>query len=91
MLKKMKKVGHLHPDDHYHHLPFYTRADIGKHRTVETGIWMSYGDGVYDVTEFVKRHPGGSSKIVMAAGGAIEPFWEMYPFHKQESIKSILK
>jgi hypothetical protein len=26
----------------------------------------------------------------MAAGGPIEPFWEMYPFHKKDNVKSLL-
>ena len=30
---------------------------------------------MYDVTEFIANHPGGSEKILMAAGGAIEPYW----------------
>ena len=52
---------------------------------------MSYEDGVYDITEFIKRHPGGSEKILMAAGGPLEPFWEMYPFHKVETIIEMLR
>jgi hypothetical protein len=31
-------------------------------------IWMSYGGYVYDVTDFIQNHPGGSEKIMMAAG-----------------------
>jgi sulfite oxidase len=27
---------------------------------------------------------------MMAAGGAIDPFWQMYPFHKVDSVKSLL-
>ena len=26
----------------------------------------------------------------MANGGPIEPWWEMYPFHKEENVKSLL-
>ena len=51
---------------------------------------MTYGDSVYDLTSFAKSHPGGSDKLMMAAGGPIEPFWEMYPFHKHENIKTLL-
>jgi sulfite oxidase len=38
----------------------------------------------------LKAHPGGSDKLMMAAGGSIEPFWEMYSFHKRENIYSLL-
>jgi len=53
-------------------------------------LWVTYKDGVYDLTNFAKSHPGGSEKLYMAAGGPIEPFWQMYPFHKVENIISML-
>lgn len=31
-------------------------------------IWMSYGGVVYDVTDFIHNHPGGSERILLAAG-----------------------
>ena len=27
---------------------------------------------------------------MMAKGGPIEPFWEMYPFHKEEAVYKLL-
>ena len=30
--------------------------------------WMSYGGVVYDVTNFIHNHPGGSERILLAAG-----------------------
>ena len=33
------------------------------------------------MTEFIANHPGGSEKIIMAAGSAIEPFWHLYRQH----------
>ena len=38
-------------------------------------IWMTYGGYVYNVTDFIANHPGGSEKIMLAAGGPIEPHW----------------
>ena len=52
---------------------------------------MSYQDGVYDITDFLKSNPGGADKLMMSAGGAIDPFWEMYPFHKVDSVLFLLK
>ena len=46
--------------------------------------------GVYDVTDFVGSHPGGN-KILMAAGGAIEPFWALYAQHKTAEVAEILE
>jgi predicted heme/steroid binding protein len=37
-------------------------------------IWMSYGGVVYDVTNFIPNHPGGSEKILMAAGTVCRRF-----------------
>jgi sulfite oxidase len=38
------------------------------------------GAGVYDVTNYVKAHPGGRV-LLSAAGGAAEPFWASWPAH----------
>ena len=46
--------------------------------------------GVYDVTEFQKNHPGGE-KILLAAGGSVEPFWALYAQHKTEEVMEILE
>lgn len=57
---------------------------------VNKKIWVTYKDGVYDLANFVKNHPGGSDKLMMANGGPIEPWWQMYPFHKHDNIISML-
>ena len=56
-------------------LPTYTRAEIAKHTSAETGVWVIFRGGVYDITEFVQNHPGGVEKILTAAGQSVEPFW----------------
>lgn len=63
-------------------LPVYTSEQVA-HNNGDDGrpIWMSYGGFVYDVTDFVANHPGGSEKIMTAAGSAIEPFWFLYRQH----------
>ncbi|KAI7843652.1 hypothetical protein COHA_002555, partial [Chlorella ohadii] len=60
------------------------KEEVAKHRTKETGIWVTYKDGVYDVTKFVEQHPGGTARIMLAAGGAIDPFWAMYQQHNTD-------
>ncbi|XP_051865408.1 sulfite oxidase, mitochondrial isoform X2 [Pristis pectinata] len=70
--------------------PIYTRQDVAKHKTMESGIWVTYKSEVYDITNFVELHPGGD-KILLAAGGALEPFWSMYAVHKQEHVYEILE
>eukprot|EP01097_Dermamoeba_algensis_P011272 TRINITY_DN866_c0_g2_i1.p1 TRINITY_DN866_c0_g2~~TRINITY_DN866_c0_g2_i1.p1 ORF type:complete len:621 (+),score=115.54 TRINITY_DN866_c0_g2_i1:125-1987(+) len=72
-------------------LPFYTRQEVAKHKTEATGIWVIYQGGVYDVTNFVENHPGGKAKIMLAAGGSVEPFWKVYKMHQSEHIREILE
>ena len=49
-----------------------------------------YFQGVYDVTDFVQSHPGGE-KILLAAGGSVEPFWAIYAQHKTAEVMEILE
>ena len=67
-------------------LPTYTRKEVSLHYNKETRIWVMYKDGVYDITDFLDLHPGGESKILLAAGGSIEPFWAQYSFHLDSEL-----
>mmetsp|Transcript_71245 Transcript_71245/g.170157 ORF Transcript_71245/g.170157 Transcript_71245/m.170157 type:complete len:578 (+) Transcript_71245:23-1756(+) len=64
--------------------------EVKKHNSPEKGIWVTYRDGVYDITKFVQNHPGGLERILKAAGGQIDPFWAMYAQHNVASVKDIL-
>ena len=64
--------------------PIYTREEVSKHTTPETRIWVTFKDGVYDITEFVQAHPGGAQRIMLAAGGQVDPFWLLYQQHYTE-------
>lgn len=62
--------------------PIYTSDQVAENDGRDgKRIWMSYGGVVYDVTEFIANHPGGSEKIMEAAGGCLEPFWHTYRQH----------
>jgi hypothetical protein len=50
-------------------MPIYTSEQVAEHDGENgTSMWMSYGGVVYDVTDFIVNHPGGSEKISTAAG-----------------------
>lgn len=70
-------------------LPTFTQEEVTRHRSLQDGVWVTYKGGVYDITEFVAMHPGGD-KILLAAGGDLEPFWALYAVHKQEHVLEIL-
>ena len=63
-------------------LPTYTMEQVSKNNGMDgRRVWMTYGGNVYDTTDFIVNHPGGSEKILLAAGGAIEPHWHLYRQH----------
>eukprot|EP00178_Gracilaria_changii_P000182 TRINITY_DN1017_c0_g1_i1.p1 TRINITY_DN1017_c0_g1~~TRINITY_DN1017_c0_g1_i1.p1 ORF type:complete len:563 (+),score=82.12 TRINITY_DN1017_c0_g1_i1:191-1879(+) len=53
-------------------------------------VLVTYGNGVFDITEFVEGHPGGEV-ILLAAGGPLEPFFETYALHKKFFVYEILE
>ena len=60
----------------------YSVSKVGRNSSTEGGgrVWVTYKDGVYDITDFIPLHPG-ATKLLMAAGGSVEPFWAMYAVH----------
>ena len=66
----------------YDSLPVYKLSDVAlKNGQNGSPIWMTYGGLIYDVTEFIPNHPGGSEHIMRAAGSSIEPYWNTYRQH----------
>ncbi|XP_035231745.1 sulfite oxidase-like isoform X2 [Stegodyphus dumicola] len=71
-------------------LPVYTADEVAAHSSVEKRVWVCYKSGVYDITDFIPKHPGGD-KILMAAGASLEPFWELFAVHKSEQVLKMLE
>ncbi|ESN96168.1 hypothetical protein HELRODRAFT_163202 [Helobdella robusta] len=72
-------------------LPNYKYDEVAEHTSEETGIWVIFKEGVYDITKFIKQHPGGDEKISMAIGGSVEPFWDLYSIHLNKHVFEILE
>ena len=68
----------------------FSRADVAAHDTIEKGVWVIRGENVYDITEFIESHPGGADRIMLAAGGSIDPFWKMYQQHLTPEVHEII-
>lgn len=71
-------------------LPYYNTDDVSKHTSVDTRIWVTYRQGVYDITDFVEQHPGGN-QVLLAAGNSVEPFWALYGVHENPHVYAILE
>ncbi|XP_054728446.1 sulfite oxidase, mitochondrial isoform X2 [Anastrepha obliqua] len=71
-------------------LPTYNMSEVQSHCNIESRVWITYGIGVYDITEFIDKHPGGE-KIMLGAGSAIDPFWAIYQQHNNKEILTLLE
>lgn len=78
------------PGDVMPKLPTYTTEDVQNHNSIPNRIWVTYKNGVYDITDYTTQHPGGN-KILLAAGSSIEPFWELYASHQVSEVHDILE
>ena len=50
-------------------------------------MWVTWKNGVFDITGFLGQHPGGPLALKQAAGGPLEPFWSMYRLHYSDKIQ----
>lgn len=61
-------------------LPTFSLEDVAEHND-ESSMWFTFRGGVYDMTFFINGHPGGTPRLLMAAGQDLEPYWEVYRQH----------
>ncbi|KAH8822105.1 putative sulfite oxidase [Xylogone sp. PMI_703] len=52
--------------------------------------WVTHGTAVYDITDWVGAHPGGEV-ILRAAGGSLDPYWNIFSIHKKQDVYDILE
>ncbi|KEY65675.1 hypothetical protein S7711_07510 [Stachybotrys chartarum IBT 7711] len=70
-------------------LPSFRLEEIRQHNGTSEHPWVTRGDKVYDITDWVAAHPGGQV-ILRAAGGSLEPYWDIFAIHKQDYVYEIL-
>ena len=61
-------------------LPTISLEDLAEH-CEESSLWYSFRGAVYDLTFFINGHPGGTPRLLMAAGQDLEPYWGVYRQH----------
>lgn len=62
----------------------FTRAEVAKH-TTEDSLWCIIDHKVYDLTDFVDAHPGGSVVLAQVAGQ--DATTDFYNLHRQEVLQ----
>ena len=65
-------------------------AEVESHHGTSGKPWVTKGNSVYDITEWVGAHPGGEV-ILQAAGGSIDPYWDIFTIHKRQDVYDILE
>ena len=53
----------------------YTFEEVQKHNTKED-CWIIIKNNVYDITEFLSIHPGGSTIMITVSGKAATEYFE---------------
>lgn len=76
-------------DDRDPSLPRFRLRDVRKHDAASGAPWVTHDDKVYDITDWVAAHPGGDV-ILRAAGGSVDPYWDIFTIHKSDHVREIL-
>ncbi|EIJ89627.1 hypothetical protein NEPAR06_1191 [Nematocida parisii] len=64
----------------------YSIEEVAKH-TTKSSCWIILSNVVYDVAEYAKEHPGGSSIIYENAGkDCTELFYALHPWINYKKI-----
>ena len=61
-------------------MTFYTLEEVANHNTKES-CWVVANNIVYDATEFINRHPGGSYVLLSKAGTDVSKHFEWHSTH----------
>jgi len=64
----------------------YSLCELRKHCTLES-CWITCGKKIYDVTEYIKHHPGGVSSMLRYSGGRKDCTDDLFNFHSKQAVK----
>ncbi len=64
--------------------------ELSAHGPYSPTPWILHHNRVYDITSFLPLHPGGDI-ILHAAGGSIDPYWDIFSIHKTNGAAELLE
>lgn len=65
-------------------------SEVSLHGQDSGSPWVIKGTKVYDITDWIAGHPGGNV-ILRAAGGSVDPYWDIFSIHKKQEVYDILE
>jgi cytochrome b involved in lipid metabolism len=66
-------------------------SEVKQHCSPSERCWYTYKGEVFDMTPFIEGHPGLKSRLLMAAGNDLEPYWEIYQDHLRGHVLPFVK
>ena len=69
--------------------PVFRLEEVRKHGRDAEQKWVTKGNKVYDVTDWISGHPGGEV-ILRALGGPVDQYWNIFTIHKKQDVYDIL-
>ncbi|CAH1780440.1 unnamed protein product [Owenia fusiformis] len=71
-------------------MPVFSLHEVKKH-CKDNDLWVVHQDKVYDVSEFVERHPGGKDIVLENSGVDVTTIMETTPHKHSDAAYTILK
>jgi len=62
-----------------------TLEEVQKHSS-QNSLWVTFKGSVYDLTQYANKHPGLQSRLLLAAGHDLEPYFNVYDLHFHNHI-----
>ncbi|KAL8914672.1 MAG: hypothetical protein Q9171_000684 [Xanthocarpia ochracea] len=69
--------------------PLFRLDEVRKHGRDAEEKWITKGNKVYDITNWIPGHPGGEV-ILRAVGGPVDQYWNIFTIHKKQEVYDIL-
>ncbi|KAL8688290.1 MAG: hypothetical protein Q9218_005762 [Villophora microphyllina] len=70
--------------------PFISLDEVRNHGRDAPRKWITRGDKVYDITDWIPGHPGGKV-ILRAVGGPVDQYWNIFTVHNKQEVYDILE